>query len=75
MLSYVYFCANDLNRAKAFYDAALEPLGMERCVTNDPECDRTSLDGDMRMAAGGAFGSAFLSTSDRRQSVVAAWSH
>ncbi len=35
MLSYVYFGTNDLKRATAFYDAALAPLGMPRCITND----------------------------------------
>lgn len=40
MLSYVYFGTNDLDEALAFYDAALEPLGMKRCITNDPEWDR-----------------------------------
>ena len=42
MLSYVYFGTNDLPRAIAFYDATLTPLGMQRCVTNDPEWDRVS---------------------------------
>ena len=40
MLSYVYFGTNNLERAIAFYDATLAPLGMKRCVTNDPEWDR-----------------------------------
>jgi catechol 2,3-dioxygenase-like lactoylglutathione lyase family enzyme len=40
MLSYVYFGTNNLQRAVAFYDATLAPLGMERCVTGDPEWDR-----------------------------------
>jgi catechol 2,3-dioxygenase-like lactoylglutathione lyase family enzyme len=42
MLSYVYFGTNDLARAIDFYNAALAPLGMKRCVTNDPDWDRTS---------------------------------
>ncbi len=40
MLSYVYFGTNHLPRAIAFYDAALGPLGMHRCITGDPEWDR-----------------------------------
>jgi catechol 2,3-dioxygenase-like lactoylglutathione lyase family enzyme len=57
VLSYVYFGTNAFDRAKAFYDATLVPLGMERCVTNDPEWDRTSAgwglyeDGGMRELA------------------------
>jgi catechol 2,3-dioxygenase-like lactoylglutathione lyase family enzyme len=42
MLSYVYFGTNDLERAVRFYTAALGPLGMSRCITGDPEWDRTS---------------------------------
>jgi catechol 2,3-dioxygenase-like lactoylglutathione lyase family enzyme len=42
MLSYIYFGTNDLGKAIAFYTAALSPLGMKRCVTGDPEWDRTS---------------------------------
>jgi catechol 2,3-dioxygenase-like lactoylglutathione lyase family enzyme len=42
MLSYVYFGTQDLARATAFYHAVLTPLGMQRCVTNDPEWDRVS---------------------------------
>lgn len=42
MLSYVYFGTSDLARAIAFYNKALAPLGMQRCVTGDPEWDRTS---------------------------------
>lgn len=42
MLTYVYFGTNDLERATAFYDATLAPLGMKRCITNDPEWDRLS---------------------------------
>jgi catechol 2,3-dioxygenase-like lactoylglutathione lyase family enzyme len=42
MLSYVYFGTNDLERAIRFYDAALAPLGMPRCVTNDPAWDRVA---------------------------------
>ena len=40
MLSYVYFGTNDLDKAIAFYDAVLAPLGMLRRVTGDPEWDR-----------------------------------
>ena len=39
-LSYVYFGTNNLERAIGFYNAALGPLGMERCVTGDPDWDR-----------------------------------
>ena len=35
MLRYVYFGTNNLEQAIAFYEAALTPLGMQRCVTND----------------------------------------
>ena len=42
MLSYVYFGTNDLRRAIAFYTATLVPLGMKRCITNDPEWDLIS---------------------------------
>ncbi len=42
MLTYVYLGTNDLARASAFYDAALAPLGMSRCITGDPEWDRIS---------------------------------
>jgi catechol 2,3-dioxygenase-like lactoylglutathione lyase family enzyme len=42
MLTYVYFGTNDLSRAIAFYNAVLSPLGMERCITGDPEWDRMS---------------------------------
>jgi catechol 2,3-dioxygenase-like lactoylglutathione lyase family enzyme len=42
MLSYVYFGTNDLGRAIAFYQAALAPLGMSRCITGDSEWDRIS---------------------------------
>ncbi len=40
MLSYVYFGTNNLDKATLFYDAALAPLGMKRCVTGDAEWDR-----------------------------------
>jgi catechol 2,3-dioxygenase-like lactoylglutathione lyase family enzyme len=39
MLSYVCFGTNDVERATRFYDAVLAPLGMPRCVTDDPEWD------------------------------------
>jgi catechol 2,3-dioxygenase-like lactoylglutathione lyase family enzyme len=42
MLSYVYLGTNNLARATAFYDATLAPLGMQRCITDDPEWDRLS---------------------------------
>jgi catechol 2,3-dioxygenase-like lactoylglutathione lyase family enzyme len=42
MLSYVYLGTNDLERATAFYDAVLAPLGMQRCRTHDAEWDRVS---------------------------------
>ncbi len=42
MLSYAYFGTNDLQRAIAFYDAVLSPLGMKRCITGDPAWDATS---------------------------------
>ena len=42
MLTYVYFGTNDLGKAIRFYSAALSPLDMKRCVTGDPEWDRTS---------------------------------
>jgi catechol 2,3-dioxygenase-like lactoylglutathione lyase family enzyme len=42
MLSYVYCGTNDLERATAFYDATLAPLGMRRCVTGDADWDHIS---------------------------------
>jgi catechol 2,3-dioxygenase-like lactoylglutathione lyase family enzyme len=42
VLSYVYFGTNNLERAIDFYSAALAPLEMHRCITNDPEWDRIS---------------------------------
>jgi catechol 2,3-dioxygenase-like lactoylglutathione lyase family enzyme len=42
MLSYVYFGTNNLDKAIAFYSAALAPLGMRRCITGDPAWDRIS---------------------------------
>lgn len=42
MLSYVYLGCNDLERATRFYDAVLAPLGMQRCITHDPEWDQIS---------------------------------
>ncbi len=42
MLAYVYFGTNNLERAIAFYSAALGPLGMKRCVTHDPAWDRVA---------------------------------
>src|ERR1039458_8800666 len=42
MLSYVYLGTNDLPRATAFYDSVLATIGMQRCMTGDPEWDRIS---------------------------------
>jgi len=42
MLTYVYFGTNNLEQATLFYDATLKPLGMQRCVTGDPDWDRIS---------------------------------
>jgi catechol 2,3-dioxygenase-like lactoylglutathione lyase family enzyme len=42
MLSYVYFGTNNLQAAIAFYSAVLSPIGMKRCITDDPEWDRVS---------------------------------
>jgi hypothetical protein len=42
MLRYVYFGTNNLENAITFYDAALAPLDMQRCVTEDPEWDRVA---------------------------------
>lgn len=42
MLTYVYLGTNDLARATRFYDAILAPLGMQRCITGDPDWDRIS---------------------------------
>jgi catechol 2,3-dioxygenase-like lactoylglutathione lyase family enzyme len=42
MLTYVYFGTNDLDGAIQFYSATLAPLGMERCITGDPEWDRVA---------------------------------
>ena len=42
MLTYIYSGTNDLARAIRFYDATLIPLGMPRCITDDPEWDRIS---------------------------------
>lgn len=42
MLTYIYFGTNDLARAIAFYNAALAPLGMQRCITGDAEWDRVA---------------------------------
>ena len=42
MLTYVYLGTNDLERAISFYDATLAPLGLQRCITGDPEWDRVS---------------------------------
>jgi catechol 2,3-dioxygenase-like lactoylglutathione lyase family enzyme len=42
VLTYVYLGTNDLRRATAFYDAVLAPVGMKRCMTNDPQWDTVS---------------------------------
>jgi catechol 2,3-dioxygenase-like lactoylglutathione lyase family enzyme len=42
MISYIYYGTNDLGRAIRFYDAALAPLEMQRCITGDPDWDRIS---------------------------------
>lgn len=42
MLSYAYFGTNDLGKAIAFYDPVLSALGMQRCITGDPEWDRVA---------------------------------
>jgi catechol 2,3-dioxygenase-like lactoylglutathione lyase family enzyme len=42
MISYIYYGTNDLERAIRFYDAALAPLEMRRCITCDPDWDRIS---------------------------------
>jgi catechol 2,3-dioxygenase-like lactoylglutathione lyase family enzyme len=42
MISYIYYGTNDLERAIRFYDAALTPLEMRRCITGDPDWDRIS---------------------------------
>ena len=42
MLSYVYLGTNDLKNAIRFYSATLGALGLERCITGDPEWDKVS---------------------------------
>jgi len=42
MLSYVYLGTNDLERAIRFYNRILGALGMQRCITNDPQWDKVS---------------------------------
>ena len=42
MLSYVYFGTNNLKKAIEFYGAILSAIGLERCVTGDPEWDKVS---------------------------------
>ena len=42
LLSYVYFGSNDLERSKAFYDAVLGAIGMQRCLTGDAAWDRVA---------------------------------
>ena len=39
MFSYICLGTNDMERAKAFYDATLAPLGLQRCATpGDEDC-------------------------------------
>jgi catechol 2,3-dioxygenase-like lactoylglutathione lyase family enzyme len=40
MFTYVCLGTNDLSRATRFYDATLATLGLQRCVTGDPEWDQ-----------------------------------
>jgi catechol 2,3-dioxygenase-like lactoylglutathione lyase family enzyme len=42
MFTYVCLGTNDLARATRFYDATLAVLGLKRCITGDPEWDRTA---------------------------------
>lgn len=42
MFTYVYLGTKDLERATAFYDATLASLGLQRCITGDPDWDRIS---------------------------------
>ena len=42
MFTYVYVGTNDLGRATHFYDAVFASLQLSRCVTGDPEWDRTA---------------------------------
>ncbi len=42
MLSYVYLGTNDLGASRKFYDAVLGALGMQRCITHDPQWDSVS---------------------------------
>jgi hypothetical protein len=39
MLTYAYFGTHDLGKAIDFYTATLSALGMERCITGDPDWD------------------------------------
>ena len=41
MFTYICLGTNDIDRAVRFYDAALGALGIHRCITGDPEMDRT----------------------------------
>jgi len=41
MYTYVCFGTNDLRRSIRFYDPVMGALGHERCISNDPEWDRT----------------------------------
>jgi catechol 2,3-dioxygenase-like lactoylglutathione lyase family enzyme len=42
MFTYVCLGTNDLGRATRFYDATLAVFGLQRCMTGDPEWDRTA---------------------------------
>lgn len=54
MLSYVYLGTNDLQGAIRFYNATLGALGLERCVTGDPEWDKTSAGWGTYVIGGGS---------------------
>lgn len=41
MFTYVCLGTNDLARSTRFYDATLAALGLQRCITGDPDWDRT----------------------------------
>jgi len=40
MFTYVCLGTNDLTRASLFYDATLAALGLQRCITGDPDWDQ-----------------------------------
>lgn len=41
MFTFVCLGTNDLERATLFYDAALAPFGLKRCITGAPQWDKT----------------------------------